>query len=128
MLDLIKRLSEFGIDVIVSSHVLTDIEQVCSWVVMLDAGDLLVNGPLEEFGQLSTVQVELIGDVVAVADRLTGRGYEVSVAEGQRLVVGGDNAERAIVEAAHDLSAGLVRMVRGTGSLEDLFLDRDDRP
>ena len=36
MLHLIGRLGEFGINVLVSSHVLTDIEQTCDWVVMLD--------------------------------------------------------------------------------------------
>ena len=49
MLDLIKRLSTFDINVIVSSHVLTDIEQTCDWVIMLDAGNLLRNGPLQGF-------------------------------------------------------------------------------
>ena len=38
MLSLISRLAGFGISVIVSSHVLTDIEQTCDWVVMLDGG------------------------------------------------------------------------------------------
>ena len=38
MLDLITRLGSFGIDVVVSSHVLRDIERTCDWVVMLDEG------------------------------------------------------------------------------------------
>ena len=46
MLDLIGRLGSFGIDVVVSSHVLRDIERTCDWVVMLDEGTLLHAGPL----------------------------------------------------------------------------------
>ena len=38
MLQLIRRLGGFGINVLVSSHVLSDIETTCSWVVMLDGG------------------------------------------------------------------------------------------
>jgi hypothetical protein len=44
--------------------------------------------------------------------------------DGHRLVVGpGDQAlERAILEEIAAADAGLVRMIRGSASLEDLFL------
>jgi ABC-2 type transport system ATP-binding protein len=123
MLQLIRRLGEFDINVIVSSHVLTDIEETCSWVVMLDAGDLLRNGPLQGFERHGTVQVEVITNVADLAQRLTNRGLTVSV-DGLRLVVGpGDQTiEQAILEEAAAAQSGLVRMIRGSASLEDLFL------
>lgn len=123
MLRLIRRLGEFNINVIVSSHVLTDIEETCSWVVMLDAGDLLRSGPLEGFEIHGTVQVEVLTEANRLAERLTSRGLDVAV-EDRRLVVGpGDESiETAIVEEAATAGAGLVRMVRGSASLEDLFL------
>ncbi|HEX6301292.1 MAG TPA: ABC transporter ATP-binding protein [Acidimicrobiia bacterium] len=123
MLQLIRRLGEFAINVIVSSHVLTDIEDTCSWVVMLDAGNLLRSGPIQGFEQRMTVQVEVVTEAPQVAERLTKRGLEVAV-NGHRLVVGpGDQTlERAILEEIAAAEAGLVRMVRGSASLEDLFL------
>jgi ABC-2 type transport system ATP-binding protein len=123
MLQLIRRLGEFDINVIVSSHVLTDIEETCSWVVMLDAGDLLRNGPLQGFERHGTVQVEVITNVADLAQRLTNRGLTVTV-DGLRLVVGpGDQTiEQAILEEAAAAESGLVRMIRGSASLEDLFL------
>ncbi|MGD2042218.1 MAG: ABC transporter ATP-binding protein [Acidimicrobiia bacterium] len=123
MLQLIKRLGQFDINVIVSSHVLTDIEETCDWVVMLDAGDLLRSGPLVGFEKHGTVQVEVLGEAARVAERLTNRGLDV-VVEGRRLVVGpGDETiERAVVEEIAATGAGLLRMVRGSASLEDLFL------
>jgi ABC-2 type transport system ATP-binding protein len=123
MLQLIRRLGEFDINVIVSSHVLTDIEDTCSWVVMLDAGRLLRSGPIQGFEQRGTVQVEVVTEAPQVAQRLTGRGLEVAV-DGHRLVVGpGDlTLERAILEEIAAADAGLVRMIRGSASLEDLFL------
>lgn len=125
MLELIRRLGDFDIDVILSSHVLTDIEQTCSWVVMLDAGDLLRNGPLEGFDELGTVVVEVLQHVDEVSARLRSNGYETTV-EGQRLIVGpGDHEiERAVVEATATAGSGLIRMVRGSSSLEDLFLQK----
>ena len=126
MLRLIRRLGEFDINVIVSSHVLTDIEETCSWVVMLDAGDLLRSGPLEGFERRGTVQVEVLADSARLAERLTNRGFTVSV-DGRRLVVGpgDDTIEAAVVEEAAAVGSGLVRMVRGSASLEDLFLRPD---
>jgi len=127
MLQLIRRLGEFDIDVIVSSHVLTDIEETCGWVVMLDAGDLLRSGPLERFDVLGTVLVEVIDNAPAVAQRLTNRGWDVTV-EGRRMVVGPGvgTVEQAILEETASTGSGLIRMVRGSASLEDLFL-RPDR-
>jgi len=123
MLQLIRRLGQFDINVIVSSHVLTDIEETCSWVVMLDAGDLLKSGPLHAFERHGTVQVEVLSRVDLLAQRLSEHGFAVT-AEGLRLVVGpGDETlERVIVTEAAAVGSGLVRMVRGSASLEDLFL------
>jgi ABC-2 type transport system ATP-binding protein len=123
MLELIRRLGEFDINVIVSSHVLTDIEETCSWVVMLDAGDLLRSGPLLGFEKLGTVQVEVVADPARLADRLVNRGLAVTV-DGLHLVVGpGDQTiEQAVIEESAAADLGLIRMIRGSASLEDLFL------
>jgi ABC-2 type transport system ATP-binding protein len=123
MLQLIRRLGEFDINVIVSSHVLTDIEETCSWVVMLDAGDLLRSGPLESFERRGTVQVEVLDGAEDLARRLESRGLGVTI-EGRRMMVGpgDDTVEQAILEEAAASGSGLVRMVRGSASLEDLFL------
>ncbi|HUG32148.1 MAG TPA: ABC transporter ATP-binding protein [Acidimicrobiia bacterium] len=123
MLQLIRRLGEFDINVIVSSHVLTDIEETCSWVVMLDAGDLLRSGPLQGFEERGTVLVEVVSDPERLAERLVNRGLDVTL-DRLRLVVGpGDRSiEQAIVEESALADVGLIRMIRGSASLEDLFL------
>ncbi len=127
MLDLVKRLADFDIDVIMSSHVLTDIEQTCDWVVMLDAGDLLWAGPLDGFDQTGTVTAEVVNHADEVAARLTAAGLGVAL-EGRQLTVGPGDAsvESAIVAAAAEVGSGLVRMVRGSSSLEDRFLNSEN--
>ncbi len=126
MLQLIGRLATFDINVIISSHVLTDIEQTCDWVVMLDAGDLLRSGPLEGFETLGTVLVEVLDKVDQLADQIRSQGFDVTL-DGHRLVVGpGDEAiEKTVVDAAARVGTGLVRMVRGHTSLEDLFMAKE---
>lgn len=123
MLELIRRLGQFDIDVIVSSHVLTDIEQTCNWVVMLDAGTLLRSGPLTGFDRLGTVMVEVLEQPDIFAAAVRQMGLDASV-DGRRMVVGpgGEELEKIIVEAAARTGSGLVRMVRGSASLEDLFV------
>ncbi|HUG09160.1 MAG TPA: ABC transporter ATP-binding protein [Acidimicrobiia bacterium] len=129
MLQLIRRLGEFDINVIVSSHVLTDIEETCSWVVMLDGGRLLRSGPLLGPEKLGTVQVEVVTDPARLAERLTNRGLAVTL-DGLRLVVGpGDHSiEQAIIQESAAGDTGLIRMVRGVASLEDLFLKPSNGP
>ena len=122
MLDLIKRLGQFDINVIVSSHVLPDIERTCDWVVMLDAGNLLRSAPLKGFEKDSTVLAEVLERPEELAAMIRQRGIE-AVVDGLRVVVGpGEGLEDAIVGAAARLGTGLVRMTRGSASLEELFL------
>jgi ABC-2 type transport system ATP-binding protein len=126
MLELIKRLSTFDINVIVSSHVLTDIEQTCDWVIMLDAGNLLRSGPLGGFEKLSTVLVEVLERPEDLAAAIRAGGVDVAV-EGLRMVVGpgDDTIEPLVMAAAASTGSGLVRMIRGSASLEDLFLNQE---
>jgi ABC-2 type transport system ATP-binding protein len=123
MLDLIKRLGGFGINVIVSSHVLTDIEETCDWVVMLDAGRLIRSGPLEGRSTAETISLEVIDDASPLAEHLRGLGYDVTSNEHRLLVEAGtDDAFDVIRDAAVDLGVGLLRLGRTTVTLEDEFL------
>lgn len=128
MLSLIGRLGGFGINVIVSSHVLTDIERTCDWVVLLDAGNLVRSGPLESGGDLGSVTVEVIDHPEELMAWLQQRGLDASL-RGRAIVVAGamDGIENQIVEGVAAVGAGLVRLIRGASSLEDEFLSRAGR-
>ena len=123
MLDLIARLGGFGIDVVVSSHVLRDIERTCDWVVMLDEGTLLHAGPIGADEGRTTVRLELNDDPEAVVRDLGDRGATVSV-DGRRLTVGHDAVD--VLDVIRDVvaaqGASIRRLDAGTASLEELFL------
>ncbi len=122
MLDLIARLGTFDINVLVSSHVLPDIERTCDWVVMLDAGHLLRSAALRGFEKDATVLVEVLERPEELAAMLSERGID-AVVDGLRIIVGpGEGLEDAVVGSAARLGTGLVRMTRGSASLEQLFL------
>jgi ABC-2 type transport system ATP-binding protein len=55
---LIRKLNKEGITIIIASHLLDEIEKVCTHVAILKKGDLLLNGPVNEV-LVSEDQVEV---------------------------------------------------------------------
>src|SRR6188472_3307172 len=129
MLDLIQRIGrDFGIAVVVASHLLGEIERVAGWLVAIDAGKLLRTAPLASFtertGQLLVETEEPAGPL---AERLTARGLQV-VADGRTVVVdleSGDGGGFAVFDAVRDevirLEMALIRVEHRRHQLEDLF-------
>ncbi len=127
MLELIRRLGSFGINVIVSSHVLSDIESTCDYVVMLDAGRLVRSGPVVGAHSTSTVSVEIIGPAERFTSELSVAGVDYTV---DRKVISvtadGDDVFDAIRDAAASARVGIMRLERRSLTLEDEFLGRAD--
>ncbi|MEO5985453.1 MAG: ABC transporter ATP-binding protein [Candidatus Limnocylindria bacterium] len=138
MLALIERIGrEFGIAVIVASHLLGEIERVATWLVAIDAGRLLQTAPLESFtGQTGQLLIEIEEPAEDLAQRLAIRGYDVR-AVGRTLLVDLTAADAdaragiydAVRDEAVDADLALVRIEAGRHQLEDLFRDggADDR-
>jgi ABC-2 type transport system ATP-binding protein len=128
MLQLITRLATFDIDVLVSSHVLSDIERTCDWVVMLDGGKLLRNGPIDRFVSSNTLELEVLGDATAVAESLRARGADVDAQSTSLLVTSTNDREVDVLirDALADTHTGMRRLIAKRASLEDLFLEGDE--
>jgi ABC-2 type transport system ATP-binding protein len=133
MLALIRQISaEYEIDVLLSSHLLEEVERICDHVVALDAGRLVAQGRLSDLiGDVEGVTVELaeIPDVPdsvdAVARCLRAAGLEVRVEPGTtRMDILGGSAD-AIADAVRDSiaesSARVRRIEQRRRRLEDLF-------
>jgi ABC-2 type transport system ATP-binding protein len=127
MLELITRLEEFGIHSILSSHVLTDIEQTCDWVVMLDGGRVLRSSPLTELSVAEEVAVEVLGEPEPVVEALRSRGAVVTLDD---RTIGVRHDERDPFDLVRDVLAdtgsGLRRMGPRRTTLEDVFLAEAD--
>jgi ABC-2 type transport system ATP-binding protein len=133
MLALIRQISrEYGIDVLLSSHLLEEVERICDHVIALDAGRLVAHGRLDVLiGTEEGVVVELIEiadrpDAIAdVVGALRAAGLEVRHEAGTgRFEVLGTDAD-VIADRVRDsvASAGarIGRVVRRRRRLEDLF-------
>jgi ABC-2 type transport system ATP-binding protein len=63
--ELLRRLSDAGVTVLISSHLLSEIEQVCSHVVVMDKGQLVTAGTVKELLATSTTAYLEVGDAEA---------------------------------------------------------------
>lgn len=123
MLALIRRLGGFGINVVVSSHVLSDIEETCGWVVMLDGGRLIRSGPLGERSTTGTVIVEVLDGAVRLADALADAGLATHVDRHVLTIQAPDDSTFDLVmRTAAATEIGILRMGRASTTLEDEFL------
>ena len=125
MLELIRRTGhEFGISVIVASHLLSEIEQVCTFLVAIDGGRLLRAASLESFTRETEVLVvEVVGDGDAFMKRLIAQGIPALVgAGGSVLIKIGDSSPYDVVrDTAAEMGVGLMKVARRRDRLEDLF-------
>jgi ABC-2 type transport system ATP-binding protein len=126
MLELIHRTgTEFGIAVILASHLLGEIERVCGFLVALDSGRLLRAAPLQSFTERTGVlAVEVEEGREQLAATLTKRELTV-VPDGQLLLVAlQDQGTYDVVrDAIVELDLPLVRIEARRHRLEDLFRD-----
>lgn len=129
MLSLVARLGGLGISVLLATHLLDDVQQVCDHVVMLDAGHLVVSGAtgslLERTGLLT---VDVGTDRDRLIARLADHGLEATDDLGLvEVQVGGDADIDIVRDAVAELGLPLHRMTTRLTSLDEVFLDRAGR-
>ncbi|MFG3177220.1 ABC transporter ATP-binding protein [[Kitasatospora] papulosa] len=123
---LVRELAAEGTTVFLSSHLLDEIEQVCTHAAVMARGRLLVQGPVAALAAGARGRLTVTTpDSAAAAGILTAHGATGLVTEGDRVSADAPPGE---VELA-DLNAALVRggvRVRAFGveraSLEDAFV------
>ncbi len=125
MLDLIDRArGELGVDVMVSTHLLGDVERICDRVVMVHAGQILVQGPIGAVAGTSEAgfAVQLGDNGPAVRQALDGAGLRVREAGDDLQVQGGVDAADRLRDVAAERGWALRRLMPRAPSLEETFL------
>lgn len=129
MLELVERTgTEFGMAVIVASHLLGEIERVCNHLVAIEGGRLLRSAPLGTFTEgTGTLAVEVDEDAPGLAARLTANGFSTAL-DGHAVLVAldGDRTYDAVRDAVVDLGLALIRIEPRRHRLEDLFRDQPE--
>jgi ABC-2 type transport system ATP-binding protein len=124
---LFRSLAEEGRSLIVSSHLLGELEHVCDHVVMIDHGRLVFDGPVAGLtDQLETSLVvvpEYPKDLRALATLATSLGYDSQEIDGTLLINATDSLAPLLNRAAHANGIALVRLDLQRPSLEQAFFE-----
>jgi len=124
MLGLIRRIgSEFGISVVVASHLLGELERVCDHVVVIDAGRLLRSSSTADVTAASAlVAVEVDDRTDELAAALRSAGLTVTTA-GRLLEVElrDDTTYDVVRDHVVGLGVGLVRMEQRRHRMSEIF-------
>ena len=130
MLDLISRIgAEFGISIVVSSHLLGEIEQICDQLVVIDGGRLLRSDTMTSFTRVSQVlMVEVDEGVEALVAELGARGLQPrrSGRRGLLVRIDGEQTHDIVRDAIADLGLPLNRLEQQRRHVEELFRDNGD--
>jgi ABC-2 type transport system ATP-binding protein len=132
ILALIRRVgSEYGIDILLSSHLLDEVERICDSVVILGDGAVRASGAIDSLlGGSSGVVAELDRDAARVIAALRALGWDASGA-GHLLSVTVDDPARlgqaldALRDIVANLGVGLVALSPRRRTLEQVFLGGD---
>ena len=134
MLELVRHVGhDLSMDVILSSHLLEEVERVSDAVVILDGGVVVVDGTLAELrGGGQELVVELDGkpeDADHLVARLRAAGVAAAVDAPRRVVVTLEDPEvfDVVRDAIADCGLGVRRLQTRMASLEEVYLDAAGR-
>ena len=121
--ELLSRLADRGVTVLLSSHLLAEVEQVCSHVVVMDRGALVAAGPIAELTAATTSVYFGVDDAAAAQRVLSAHGGVRDVKpQPPGLLVTLDGVPRSELVAALVHAGVGVDTVQATHRLEDAFL------
>jgi len=117
-------------NILISTHLLPDIERTASYVVVMNHGKKVIQGDLKEIIQqdekIVNLQVRITGDYQKFATLLQNNGFEVKkIAETISLTIERDNDKKylSIFTIARNNGMNIRMMTPYRQSLEDVFLD-----
>jgi ABC-2 type transport system ATP-binding protein len=126
MLDLIQRTGHsFGISIMLSTHLMGDIERTADRVIVLEGGHVAQQGPVSDFTKATTtLLVEIDDKHDEVVQALAAAGV-TATRHGQTLVIpdSGDVELDATRDALAATGARLRRLAPDRGTLTDIFRD-----
>jgi ABC-2 type transport system ATP-binding protein len=124
MLGLIRRVhTDFGISVLVTSHLLGELERTSDHIVVIDGGALLRSDSTSDFTQATAaLAVEVTDSEQQLLEKLTAAGLTAHF-DGRLLLVdiAGDESYDAVRDAVAELGVGLVRMEQRRHRIAEIF-------
>src|SRR5204863_4604126 len=119
MRDLVRRLASEGLTVLLSSHLMSEVEDLCNRVAIIRTGQILFDGDLDELlksdGEARRIRTSDPEQAAAIAQRL---GVGARRAGGDELELAGDDEQIArYTIALGQAGVGILELSTGRGSL-----------
>ena len=128
MLELVRDLAHNkGINLILSSHLLPDVEYTCDHVVVMDKGRIAAAGPIQAMkqprGRVYELRVKPRGELDAFFDHLRAAGLECHSTDDDvvRVFVPGEGGARQLFALAAAEGAQVRHLRPSVPTLEDVF-------
>jgi len=127
MIKMIREIRESGqANIVLSSHLLRDVEECCEEIVILKEGHLVVYCNLEEERKANKkfLMLETRGELPAFVEGVSRMGAECAVTSDHRLriILQDGNEIRDLYRLAADSQVQIRRLAYKRDSLEDIFL------
>jgi len=121
---LIRQLGDDGVSVFVSSHLLSEVEQICTHVGVMSIGRMVWQGSLASLAAEQQARVRVLSATpAAAADVLNELALDgVSTVDGEARAVLGSVAPEHVVEALVAAGVGVRGFSVDRPSLEDVFV------
>jgi ABC-2 type transport system ATP-binding protein len=125
--DLLKKLAKEGTTVFVSSHLLSEIEIISEYLVMVRKGEVVFAGPIGELlmNQKPTiiVRTEKDEDLTKVAAIAQAEGHHVSIRGGEAHIEGPHEWAAVLNKKAFDAGITLAQLTPTLPNLEETFFE-----
>ena len=126
ILELIRDISsKKGIQVLLCSHILSDIESICVYVVILNKGQVAAQGDIQELKEINyrLFELKIKGESEDFVKKLRDLGCRVEETEDKilKIYMPADQDKMRIFEVARQTQVQVRQFVRSQTSLEDLF-------
>jgi len=126
MLELIAKIgAEFGISIVVASHLLGEVERICDQLVAIDTGRLLRADSMTSFTRASQLlAVEVEEGLAELAEELARHGLETTTRQRTLLVpLAGDETYDTVRDCVAALRLPMSRLEQRRHQVEELFRD-----
>ncbi|MEK6233922.1 MAG: ABC transporter ATP-binding protein [Planctomycetales bacterium] len=128
--EMIRALAEDGKAVLISSHILTELSEICDVVGIIEQGKLLVHCPVDELQNeqqsQSAVRIKILGDAATLTQWLEARGDVTEIrADGPTVKFlhgGGEEAQADLLREIVEAGFRVISFGVETKSLEDIFM------
>jgi ABC-2 type transport system ATP-binding protein len=124
---IIRELADSGTTVFVSSHILSELEMICEYLVMLREGKVIFSGRTQELlsdqKPIIIAKPEYDVDLTNLAKKLGDSGFKISIVDGSLQIDAAQGASAAINRLAFESGITLASISVVLPTLEETFFE-----